>query len=65
MQELRLNALRMNGRSKILSILMTKFNFFTEKVNVFDDHLVVSKLGSGCSTVVQQIKIRSKPVKCS
>jgi hypothetical protein len=38
-----LNALRMNGRSKILSILMTKFN-------VFDDHLVVSKLGSGCST---------------
>ena len=43
-----LNALRMNGRSKILSILMTKFNVFTEKV--FDDHLVVSKLGSGCST---------------
>ena len=45
-----LNALRMNGRSKILSILMTKFNVFTKKVQCFDDHLVVSKLGSGCST---------------
>ena len=30
-----LNALRMNGRSKILSILMTKFNVFTEKVQCF------------------------------
>ena len=30
-----LNALRMNGRSKVLSILMTKFNVFTEKVQCF------------------------------
>ena len=30
--------------------------FLPRKFNVFDDHLVVSKLGSGCSTDSNQIK---------
>jgi hypothetical protein len=50
-----LRSLRMNCRSKVLSILMTKFNVFTEKVQCFWWSFMIiwwfsSKLGSGCST---------------